>query len=142
MSNCVFCRIVAGELPAVKVHEDDRTLAIMDIAHANPGHVLVLPKKHAENIYALDEAHASALFGVATRLARAIGTAFSPHGLSVYQANGTVAGQQVFHFHVHLIPRYEGDDIVLKFPRKSPSREELEANASKIRAVSADRSPS
>lgn len=134
MTDCVFCKIVAKQMPAIVVHEDERTLGFMDIAEVNPGHVLVALKAHSENLYALDEVQAGAVFGAAARLARAIRDAFAPQGLSVYQANGTAAGQQVFHFHVHLIPRYDDDDVKLVWPRKSPPREILEEYGAKIRA--------
>ena len=134
MTDCVFCKIVTKELLATFVHEDEYTLAFMDIAQVNPGHVLVALKAHSENIYGLNEAQAAAVFRPAARLARAIRDVFSPHGLSVYQANGIAAGQQVFHFHLHLIPRYNGDDITLIVPRKSPTREQLEDYGAKIRA--------
>jgi len=134
MSNCVFCRIVAKEIPATVVHEDEHTLAFMDIGQVNPGHVLVAVKKHAENIFALDEAQAAAVFGAAAKVARAIRGAFEPQGLSVYQANGAAAGQTVFHLHIHLVPRHEGDGMALTWPVKNPPREKLAEYAEKIRA--------
>jgi histidine triad (HIT) family protein len=134
MSNCVFCRIVAKEIPATVVHEDEHTLAFMDIGQVNPGHVLVAVKKHAENIFALDEAQAAAVFGAAAKVARAIRGAFEPQGLSVYQANGAAAGQTVLHLHIHLVPRYEGDGMALTWPVKNPPREKLAQYAEKIRA--------
>lgn len=134
MSNCVFCRIVAKEIPATVVHEDEHTLAFMDIGQVNPGHVLVAVKKHAENIFALDEAQAAAVFRSAAKVARAIRGAFEPQGLSVYQANGAAAGQTVLHLHIHLVPRYEGDGMALTWPVKNPPREKLTEYAEKIRA--------
>jgi histidine triad (HIT) family protein len=134
MNDCVFCKIAAKQIPATVVHEDERTVGFMDVGEINPGHVLVALKEHAENLYSLDEVQAGAVFGAAARLARAIRDVFKPQGLSVYQANGVAAGQQVFHFHVHLIPRYEDDDVVLTFPRKNPPREKLEEYGAKIRA--------
>lgn len=134
MSDCVFCKIVAGQIPATVVHEDDLTLAFMDIGQVNPGHVLVALKPHAENLYALDEAQAAAVFRTAARVARGIRAAFEPPGLSVYQANGKPAGQTVFHFHIHLVPRHEGDGMNLTWPVKNPPREKLEDYAAKIRA--------
>lgn len=131
--NCVFCRIVAKQIPATVVHEDADTLAFMDIGQVNPGHVLVAAKGHAENLYALEDAQARAVFAAAAKLARAIRDAFSPQGLSVYQANGKAAGQTVFHFHMHLVPRHEGDGMALAWPVKNPPREQLEAAARKIR---------
>ena len=134
MADCVFCRIVAKQIPATVVHEDEHTLAFMDIGQVNPGHVLVALKKHAENIFALDETQAAAVFRAAAKVARAIRAGFEPQGLSVYQANGAAAGQTVFHLHVHLVPRYEGDGMALTWPVKNPPREKLAEYAEKIRA--------
>ena len=134
MSDCVFCKIVAGQIPSTRVYEDEHTLAFMDIGQVNPGHVLVAAKKHADNLYALDDAQVAALARTSARLARAIRDAFKPAGLSVYQANGKAAGQTVFHFHMHLVPRYENDGMNLTWPVKNPPREKLEEAAVKIRA--------
>jgi histidine triad (HIT) family protein len=134
MTDCVFCKIVAKQIPATVVHEDEHTLAFMDIGQVNPGHVLVALKAHAENLYALDDRQAAAIARTSARVARAIRDAFAPAGLSVYQANGKAAGQTVFHFHVHLLPRHENDGMALTWPVKNPPREKLEAYAAKIRA--------
>jgi len=134
MSDCVFCRIVAGQIASTRVYEDERTLAFMDIGQVNAGHVLVTVKAHAENLYALDEEQAAAVQRTALRVARAIRDAFSPQGLSVYQANGGAAGQTVFHYHMHLVPRHAGDGMTLAWPVKNPPREELERHAARIRA--------
>jgi histidine triad (HIT) family protein len=130
----VFCKIVARQIPATVVHEDEHTLAFMDIGQVNPGHVLVAVKKHADNIFALDDAQAAAVFRAAARVSRAIREAFSPQGLSVYQANGAVAGQTVFHFHLHLLPRHAADGMELTWPVKNPAREKLVEYAEKIKA--------
>jgi histidine triad (HIT) family protein len=134
MSDCIFCRIVARQIPATVVHEDEHTLAFMDLGQVNPGHVLVAVKKHAESLYALDDAQAGAVLRAAARVARAIRDAFGPQGLSVYQANGKAAGQTVFHYHVHLVPRHEGDGMALTWPVKNPPREKLVEYAEKIKA--------
>jgi histidine triad (HIT) family protein len=134
MADCVFCRIIAKQIPATVVHEDENTLAFMDIGQVNPGHVLVAVKQHAENVFALNDAQAAAVFRAASRVARAIRAAFAPEGLSVYQANGKAAGQTVFHFHLHLVPRHEGDGMELTWPVKNPPREKLAEYADKIRA--------
>jgi histidine triad (HIT) family protein len=134
MTDCVFCRIVAKQIPATVVHEDAHTMSFMDIGQVNPGHVLVAAKAHAENIYALEDAQAAALFRSAAHVARAIRAAFSPEGLSVYQANGRAAGQTVFHFHLHLVPRHADDGMSLVWPLKNPPREKLEEYAAQIRA--------
>ena len=133
MTDCVFCKIVAGQIPSTRVFEDEHTVAFMDIGQVNPGHVLVTVKKHADNLYALDDAQAAAVARSCTRVARAIRDAFSPEGLSVYQANGKAAGQTVFHYHVHLLPRHAGDGMELTWPVKNPPRELLEDYAEKIR---------
>ena len=135
MSDCVFCRIVAKQIPATVVYEDADTLAFMDIGQVNPGHVLVALKAHAENVFALEEAQAAAVFRTVARVARGIRAAFAPQGLSVYQANGKPAGQTVFHFHIHLVPRHDGDGMNLTWPVKNPPREKLEDYAAKIRAA-------
>ena len=132
MSDCVFCRIVAGQIPSTRVYEDEHVVAFMDIGHVNPGHVLVAVKRHAENLYALEESQAAAIGCASVRIARAIREAFAPAGLSVYQANGKPAGQTVFHYHVHLVPRHEGDGMQLTWPVKNPPREKLEEYAARI----------
>jgi histidine triad (HIT) family protein len=134
MTDCVFCKIVARQIPATVVYEDEATLAFMDIGQVNPGHVLVACKAHAENVYALDEAQAAAVARAVLRVARGIRDAFSPEGLSVYQANGKAAGQTVLHYHVHLVPRAEGDGMALAWPVKNPPRAKLEEYAARIRA--------
>ena len=139
MSECVFCRIVAGQIPATRVYEDEATVAFMDIGQVNPGHVLVALKAHAENLYALDDVQAGALLCAAARVARAVRDAFEPDGLSVYQANGKAAGQTVFHYHMHLVPRHQGDGMGLTWPVKNPPREKLEEYAAKIRGELAGR---
>jgi histidine triad (HIT) family protein len=124
---------MARQIPATVVHEDEHTLAFMDIGQVNPGHVLVAAKAHAENLYALDDGQAAAVFRAVARVARAIRGAFDPEGLSVYQANGRAAGQTVFHFHIHLVPRHDGDGMALAWPVKNPPREKLEEYAARIR---------
>jgi len=133
MTNCVFCRIVAKEIPAAIVYEDDETLAFMDAGQVNPGHVLVAAKGHAENLYELNDAQAGALLRTAARVARAIRDAYQPQGLSVYQANGKAAWQTVFHYHMHLVPRHDGDGMALSWPAKNPPREKLAEYAAAIR---------
>ena len=133
MGNCVFCRIVAKEIPAAVVYEDELTIAFMDAGQVNPGHVLVAAKGHAETLFDLDDAQAAALLRAAAGVARAIRGAFQPQGLSVYQANGKAAWQTVFHYHMHLLPRHEGDGMALTWPAKNPPREKLVEYAAAIR---------
>ena len=135
MSDCVFCRIVAGQLPSTVVHEDALTLVFMDIGEVNPGHVLVTVKQHVENIFGLDDRLAAAVFRTAARVARALEKAYAPEGVTLYQANGAAAGQTVYHFHLHLVPRYAQDGMRLTWPAKNPPRDQLEANAARLRAA-------
>ena len=132
-SNCVFCKIVAKQIPATVVHEDGDTLAFMDLGQINPGHVLVATKAHAENVFALDDAQAAAVFRRTEHVARAIHDAFQPQGVTLFQANGKAALQTVFHFHIHILPRWENDGMSLAWPAKNPPREKLEEYAAKIR---------
>ena len=131
--NCVFCRIARGELPAAKVFEDEHTLAIMDIQSVNPGHMLVLVKPHRANVYALEDELAGAVFRTAARMARAAKKAFGCEGVTLLQANETAGAQTVFHFHIHVLPRWEGDGMELAWPVKNPPREALEEMAAKLR---------
>lgn len=133
-ADCVFCRIVAKQIPASVVCEDEATLAFMDLGQVNPGHVLVACKAHADNVYGLDDAQAGAVFRTAARVARAIRDAINPPGLSIYQANGRPAGQTVFHFHLHVLPRHDADGMQLVWPVKNPPREKLEEYCAQIRA--------
>jgi histidine triad (HIT) family protein len=107
--DCVFCRIAAGTLPSTKVYEDGSTLAIMDINPLTPGHLLVMPKAHIENLFDADEKAVADVMRMVTRIAKAIGRSLKPDGLNVLQANGRAAFQSVPHLHFHLIPRRTDD---------------------------------
>lgn len=111
--SCIFCKIVAGEMPSFRVAEDDETLAFMDIFPVSAGHTLVIPKAHHENLYEMTIARAEAVAATAKRVADAIRTAFAPAGLMVFQLNGAAAGQTVFHYHMHLMPRREDEPLAL-----------------------------
>jgi len=134
MTDCIFCKLVEGKIPSTRVYEDEHALAFMDLGQVNPGHVLVAVKKHAATVFELEEAQAEAIARAIVRISRALKDAFAPEGLSVYQANGKAAGQTVFHYHVHLLPRHAGDGMELVWPVKNPPREKLEDYAAKIRA--------
>jgi histidine triad (HIT) family protein len=107
-TSCVFCDIVAGRLPSVRIYEDDQVLAFMDIYPAAEGHALVVPRDHCRDIYAISAPAMNGVAEVSRRLARAIRATLEPDGLTVTQANGKAAGQTVFHYHLHLIPRSAG----------------------------------
>jgi histidine triad (HIT) family protein len=132
---CAFCQIVAGAVPASKVHEDEQVLAILDIHPVNPGHVLVLPKQHHPSLEDLPEAVGARLFTIAQRTATAIRrSGLRCEGVRFTLADGAAAGQDVFHLHLHVIPRFVGDSYrVIADWSASPSREELDAVAQTIR---------
>jgi histidine triad (HIT) family protein len=109
MDECVFCKIRDGKLPAMKVYEDERTLAIMDINPLTPGHCLVIAKAHAATIFEATVEDLQAAIAAAQKVAKALQAALKPDGLNMLQANGVAAFQSVFHFHLHLIPRTEKD---------------------------------
>jgi histidine triad (HIT) family protein len=135
VSACVFCRIVAGEIPSAKVHEDELTVAFMDIGQVNPGHVIVTVKPHRETILDLDDALASAVFQTAARVARAVEAAFHPGGITVLQANRKAGWQTVPHMHLHVLPRHDDDGVGLTWPVKNPPFAALETLAEKLRAA-------
>lgn len=111
MSDCIFCKIVAGDIPSATVYEDDDFKAIMDIAPAAKGHVIILTKKHFANLYELDEEISSKVIILARKIAIAIKEEFKCDGINLLQNNGEAAGQTVFHFHMHVIPRYNDDHV-------------------------------
>ena len=108
-SNCIFCKILAGEIPSATVYEDDDFKAILDVNPAARGHVIILSKNHAANIFELPDEDASKVMVVAKKIATAVQKTYSCDGVNILQNNGKAAGQTVFHLHVHVIPRYEGD---------------------------------
>lgn len=135
---CIFCRLVAGEIPAAKVHEDDLTVAFMDIGQVNPGHVLVATKRHAATLLDITPEEACAVARTAQSVARAVQAAFDPPGLTLLQANGREGDQTVFHFHLHVVPRQAQDGVALSWPRKDPPPEVLRGYADRLRAALRD----
>ncbi len=133
MSECIFCSIISGDIPSTKVYEDDDVVAFMDINPANPGHTLVVPKRHFRNLFDVDEEIAAKVMWVATRIAKAIKEALNPDGVNLFQASEKAAFQTVFHFHMHVIPRWEGDDLVEPWKPKKGDIEEIGRIAERIR---------
>lgn len=128
----IFAKILRAEMPAVKVYEDDQTLAFMDVMPQSPGHTLVIPKTEAEDLFDLDQEAGAAVLRTSKKLARAVRDAFAADGIMINQFNGPAAGQTVFHYHVHIVPRYEG----VPLRRHSGDMEDmavLEEQAAKIR---------
>ena len=137
LSDCIFCKIINGEIPAAKVYESEHVLAFLDISQVTKGHTLVIPKTHLANVYELSEEAASTLFKEVPKVANAIKKAYNPIGLNVLNNNGEAAGQSVFHYHIHLLPRYgEGDGFgaVWKTHTSEYTPEDLSQIASYIRS--------
>ena len=137
MEACVFCDIIAGRSPASVVYRDDDCIAVMDICPINAGHLLVIPVKHATHLNDLEPRVGGALFGVVQRLAAAIRrSGLKAEGINLLLADGEAAGQEVFHVHLHVLPRFQGDGFGHRFPphygRRPPS-EQLDADANSIK---------
>ena len=130
---CLFCAIVAGDIPSTKVYEDEHVLAFMDIAPANPGHLLIIPKQHYRNIFDMPAAVGSKIMEAAIPLATAIRKALNPDGLNLFQSNEAAGFQTVFHFHLHLIPRWAADPLRLPWKPSEGNLEEIGNIAAKIR---------
>ncbi len=133
--DCVFCKIVAGQLPSYKLYEDAATLAFMDINPLHPGHALVVAKGHYPDLYATPDAVLAAAVKGARRVASAVRDALKPDGLNLVQANGPGAAQSVPHLHLHVLPRRLGDDAKMNWGIRPGDRAAIAATAEKIRAA-------
>ena len=133
-SNNVFARILRGEIPSVKVYEDEKTLAFMDVMPQSDGHTLVIPKEPAENIFDLSREGAAALMATTQKIAKAVKKGLNTPGIMIAQLNGAPAGQSVFHVHFHIIPRSAGADFRLH-ARDMENIDKLKAFAEKIKAA-------
>ncbi|MFQ5704802.1 MAG: HIT family protein [Gemmatimonadales bacterium] len=137
MENCVFCKIVRRVAEVSIVQEDDTCLAFLDLFPVHSGHTLVVPRDHVADLSSCPKDLACHLFGMATELAPVITEVSGADGFNVWTANGTAAGQEVLHLHLHILPRFKGDAFGLRFPKGYPAeagRAELEAMAEKIRS--------
>ena len=134
MSDCVFCALVAGEREASVVYEDDRLLGFMDLHPVNPGHVLLVPKEHATAMADVDEDTGAHVFRIAMRMQQAIRRSGARcEGINLFVADGEAAFQDVFHFHLHVIPRFDGDPFKIEADWKEARRSELDRAATGIR---------
>jgi len=131
--DCLFCKIVSGELPSERIDEDERTVAFMDINPATRGHALVVPRRHAANLLEIDAEDLAATFAAAQRLARTVVQRFDADGVNLINACGAAAWQTVFHFHIHVIPRYEGDPLRLPWTPAPGDPGEIAAAADALR---------
>jgi histidine triad (HIT) family protein len=131
--DCIFCKIVAREIPALIIDEDDDVLAFMDIAPATRGHALVIPKKHASDLWEIEPDQLAAVAKAAQRVASRMRDRLAPDGVNLLNSNGPAAWQTVFHFHVHAIPRYVGDPLRLPWTPAPGDMEEIAAVAAELR---------
>ena len=115
MDDCIFCKIANGQIPSATLYEDEEFRVILDLGPASKGHALILPKKHAANLFELPDDTAGKAMIVAKKIAAALKEGLKADGLNIVQNNGEAAGQTVFHFHMHLIPRYKGDTVNVKW---------------------------
>ena len=135
MTDCVFCRIRDGQVPSMKIFEDDKTLVFMDINPVNPGHCLVVTKAHAPSLYEAEVEDLQAAIATAQRVALAIREALEPDGLNMLQANGVAAFQSVLHYHLHLIPRWTNDGKGFDWRLVPEDREQIMKVGERLRAL-------
>jgi histidine triad (HIT) family protein len=131
--DCIFCKIVSGEAPAQIVAEDERTIAFMDISPATRGHLLVIPRRHSRDLLEIDPDDLHATLVTAQRMARRIHDRLGADGVNLLNARGEAAWQTVFHFHLHVIPRYEDDPLRLPWNPEPGDKDEIAAVADELR---------
>lgn len=132
--DCIFCGIVAGDIPSTDLYEDDQVLAFLDVNPVAEGHALVIPKAHHERVTDFDTETTAAVFDAARQIARALDASLEPDGFNLFQSNGEAAGQEVFHAHVHVVPRHEDDEIRFDFPRADLDEETASRVQSAVQA--------
>ena len=131
--DCIFCKIVAGEIPSFKLFEDEATLAFMDINPANEGHALVIPKEHAPDLYSVSDEALVRTAVTAKKVAAALARTLNPDGLNLVQCNGAAAAQSVMHFHVHVLPRVKDDKLAMNWGLKLGDIDAIGRLAERIR---------
>lgn len=132
--DCIFCKIANGEIPSPALYEDNDFKVIFDRGPAAKGHALVLPKEHFDDVFSIDEEHAGKVFAVAAKVAKAMQEEFACDGMNILQNNKEIAGQTVFHFHMHIIPRYKNDQVKISWVPGEVVDDELGKMADNIRA--------
>lgn len=132
--DCIFCKIIAGEIPSFKIYENDDSFAFMDINPASEGHSLVIPKEHAADVHSISDAAIAATVKTAKKVAAALDKTLNPEGLNLVQANGPAAAQSVMHFHMHVLPRANGDELRLNWGLKPGDMDAIGQLAERIRA--------
>ena len=133
--DCIFCKIIAGQIPSIKIYEDDRTFAFMDINPRSDGHCLVIPKKHAATLFDIEDEELQVTMITLKKVALAIKKALNPDGMTSFQLNGRAANEFVDHYHVHLVPRWTGDGVDLRHGLQPGDMEKIKAVGAKIAAA-------
>ena len=131
--DCIFCKIIAGDIPCFKIYENNDTLAFMDINPASEGHALVIPREHSRDVHAISEEAIAATVSAAKKVAAAVEKTLQPDGLNLLQCNGPGAAQSVFHFHMHVLPRSNGDELKLNWGLQPGDMDAIGALAGRIR---------
>ena len=137
--DCIFCKIISGEVPSKKIFDDDTAIAFLDINPANKGHCLVIPKKHSQNIYDIEDRDLEKLIIITKNLAKLLKDKLACNGVNIIQNNEKHAGQIVAHFHIHIIPRYENDKVVITYQRINLSEADLEDVKKKLTETSSNK---
>ncbi len=122
--NCIFCKIASGDIPSYTLYEDNLFKVFLDLSPTSFGHALLIPKEHYANLFELEDEIASKIFVLAKKVASAMKTSLQCDGFNLLQNNGEIAGQTMFHFHIHLIPRYKDDNTKITFDHKSLKEED------------------
>ena len=135
MEQCIFCKIAAGEIPSATVYEDEYFKAILDMAPATKGHTIIIPKKHMRDVTELEEEYASKILAVAAKIGTAMKKSLGCAGFNLVQNNGEAAGQTVMHFHLHVIPRYEGGEQIVCWPQMETTANGREETAAQTRSA-------
>lgn len=133
--DCIFCMIAAGTLPCFKLYEDERHIAFLDINPANPGHALVVPKRHSGGLLDADDADLAATLPLAKLIASVLEDELRPDGINLHQANGPGAAQSVLHFHLHIVPRRIGDGLLMNWPLIPGDRAAIQTLAAHLKAA-------
>ena len=134
VADCIFCKIIKGEIPSFKLYEDQDTYSFMDINPASEGHLLVIPKEHAADLFAVSEHAIACTVRTAKKVAAAVQQCLDPPGLNLVQCNGPAAAQSVMHFHMHVLPRGTGDELKLNWGIVPGDMQAIGALAERIRA--------
>lgn len=133
--NCIFCKLANGDIPSYTVYEDEDFRVILDLSPAADGHALILPKEHSTNVYELPDETAAKVFVLAKKIAMSMKESLQCDGINILQNNGKAAGQTVFHFHIHLIPRFEHDNVKITWKKGKVDEVQLKSLCEKIESA-------